>query len=137
MEFNNKLKREFGSSFSRLSVPYFDLIQTKSLPRKTSLKNAQMQSSLSLNHSRVKHPQEHQIQCVDRLIKSFMSITSTRSLDIVCGQAHLTRIRSWMLHINRPKRMLVVVLYFCYSLSTPVDVGGLLVYCWCAVGLVC
>jgi hypothetical protein len=59
MEFNNKLKREFGSSFSRLSLPYFDLIQTKSLPRKNSLKNAQMQSSLSLSHSRVKHPQEH------------------------------------------------------------------------------
>lgn len=67
MEFSNKLKREFGSSFSRLSVPYFDLIQTKILPRKTWLKNAQMQSSV---------------------IKSFKSITSTRALDIVCGQAH-------------------------------------------------
>ena len=63
--------------------------------RKTFLKNTPMQSSLLLNHS--------------------VRMMSTKASNIVCGQAHLMGIRSWMLHINRPKRILVIVLYFCYS----------------------
>uniref|UniRef100_A0A6N2NIW7 YTH domain-containing family protein n=1 Tax=Salix viminalis TaxID=40686 RepID=A0A6N2NIW7_SALVM len=55
-----------------------------------------MQSSLLLNHS--------------------VRMMSIRASNIVCGQARLMGIRSWMLLINRPKRILVVVaLYFCYS----------------------
>ena len=104
MEFNNKLKREFDSSLS-----CSDLTRL-SLPRKTLLKYNQMQSSPSLNHS--------------------VSITYTRASDIVCGQAHLTRIRSWMLHINRPKRMLVVVLYLCSVNTSGWWRAYLLVGCW-------